>query len=228
MKRYDVLVITAHPDDAFIGAGGLMLKLRDRGLDVLVVNVTDGANENSNSLVRANEFHNSIRICGLEGYQMHFKDDNLQFQVNDLCHAIHEILKDVNPSLIITHTRFDQHADHRSVAFAVRTAKDMLFHSLRELCRLKIILFFSPIRTNLNTIKHLNPQLLCDISAYYKDKTEAVSLHISQKPYIDRNLHIHLALNRFYGSLLSCEYAEGYSVLRLDNDMSMESIIESL
>lgn len=228
MKQYDVIVITAHPDDAFLGAGGLMLKMQDQGLQVLVITVTDGDNLYADSVIRTNEFYKAIDFCGLEGYQMHYPNENLQFQLKDLCHAIHEILHDANPRLIITHNRFDQHTDHRTVSFAVKTAKDMLFHSLRELCRLKFILFFQPIRINLDVVRYIKPQLLCDISAYYKTKSDAVSFHTSQMPYLNRNLNIHIALNRFFGSLLSCEYAEGYNVLCFNNSISTDFILEAL
>lgn len=228
MKQYDVVVITAHPDDAFIGAGGFLLKMRAQGLGILVITVTDGDSQIVSSSIRTEEFYSAIRLCDLDGYQMHFNDEDLQFDLKGLCHAIHEILHDTNPSLVVTHNCFDQHADHRAVSLAVKSAKDMLFHSLRESCRLKFVFFFQPIRINLSTLKNINPQVLCDISDYYNTKIKVISLHLSQKPYIDKNLNIHIALNRFFGSLLSCQYAEGYNVLRFCDDVSIDSLIDSL
>ena len=41
-EKYDVLVVTAHPDDAEIGIGGIMASLAKKGKKVLLVNLTDG------------------------------------------------------------------------------------------------------------------------------------------------------------------------------------------
>ena len=42
-KEYRVLSIGAHPDDADTSAGGLLLKLRDKGWQVRLLSVTDGS-----------------------------------------------------------------------------------------------------------------------------------------------------------------------------------------
>ncbi|MHA2297242.1 MAG: PIG-L deacetylase family protein [Candidatus Hodarchaeales archaeon] len=41
-EKYDVAVVTAHPDDAEIGVGGIMTRLADEGMKVLLINLTDG------------------------------------------------------------------------------------------------------------------------------------------------------------------------------------------
>ena len=42
-KRYKVLSIGAHPDDADTSAGGLLKKLADKGWEVRLLSLTDGS-----------------------------------------------------------------------------------------------------------------------------------------------------------------------------------------
>ena len=130
MKQFDVLIIGAHPDDAFLGAGGLMLKMRKQGLSVIVVTVTDGENQSADVNMRSKEFLESISLCDVHGHQMHFRDGWLQFHLKDLCADILKLITDINPQIIITHCCCDQHTDHKTVANAVNSAIELLFHSL--------------------------------------------------------------------------------------------------
>lgn len=228
MKQFDVLIIGAHPDDAFLGAGGLMLKMRKQGLSVMVVTVTDGENQNADVNMRSKEFLESIRLCDVHGHQMHFRDGWLQFHLKDLCADILRLITDINPQIIITHCCCDQHTDYETVANAVNSAIELLFHSLKDECELQYLMSFPPIRLTLDSLRSFTPVVLCNITDYCKTKESAVFVHSSQMPYLELNLKKHLSLSRFYGNFISCEYAEGYSYKRFNDDVSIEYILQSL
>lgn len=228
MKQFDVLIIGAHPDDAFIGAGGLMLKLQKQGLSILVITVTDGENQSDDSDTRSKEFFKSIQLCGVQGYQMQYKDGWLQFHAEDLCADILKLMAEINPKIIITHSCCDQHTDHKSVANVVNSAIELLFHLLKDECKLQYLMAFPPIRLGIDSLKSFTPMILCDVTDYCKTKESAVLIHSSQIPYIELNLKKHLALSRFYGTLISSEYAEGYSYKHFNDDVSMEYILRIL
>lgn len=224
MKQFDVLIIGAHPDDAFIGAGGLMLKLQKQGLSILVVTVTAGENQSTDFETRSKEFFKSIQLCGVHGHQMQYKDGWLQFHAEDLCADILKLMAEINPKIIITHSCCDQHTDHKSVANAVNSAIELLFHILKNECKLKYLMAFPPIRLEIDSLKYFTPMILCDVTDYCKTKKTAVLVQYSQGPYLELNLKKHLALSRYYGTLISSEYAEGYSYKRFNDDVSMENI----
>lgn len=228
MKQFDAIFFTAHPDDAFIGASGFIANLKDKGLDVLVVTATDGEYPEKDAPARVDEFQKAVGSCGISGHRLQLKDGFLQFHHEELCLSILQVLKTSNPSLIVTHDRFDRHSDHRAVSKAVEAAVELLFHSLRENCNLRFVLSFLPISIGMETLKHLESQYFCDISDYIDVKLKAVRHHSSQMPYLERTLQKHIALNRFLGSLFSCEYVEGFSVLYEDKSDSIDSIFSSL
>lgn len=228
MKQFDVMIIGAHPDDVFLGAGGLMLKMQKHGLSVLAVTVTDGENQSDDSKTRSKEFFESVQLCGVQGHQMHYKDGWLQYHAVDLCADILKLMVEINPKIIITHCCCDQHTDHKSVANAVSSAIELLFHLLKNECKLKYLMAFPPIRLGIDSLQSFTPMLLCDVTDYIKTKESAVLVHSSQMPYLELNLKKHFALNRFYGTLISSEYAEGYSYKHFDTDVSIENILSTL
>lgn len=211
MKQFDVVIFVAHPDDAFIGAGGLILKCRGNGLSVLVVTMTKGENQNSNSTTRSIEFNTSIEYCKICGEQMEYPDGKLKFHPEEICDSIYHLLWDINPKIIITHSCNDPHSDHRAVYEAVDTATELLFHTLGEECHLEYILSFPPIRLTFESIRNFSPSVLVDVTNYIESKVSTVLLHSSQMPFLKRNLDKNIALCHFYGTLESCEYVEGYT-----------------
>src|ERR1700761_5659269 len=65
-----MLVIAPHPDDETLGAGGLIAALRQRGVPVNVVAVTDGENAYGNDaslgILRREEQENALQLLGVE------------------------------------------------------------------------------------------------------------------------------------------------------------------
>lgn len=70
-EQYDVVVVTAHPDDAEIGIGGTMAKLSDNGVKVLLINLTDGEpTPLGNHETRMKEADDAARILGIDRLTM--------------------------------------------------------------------------------------------------------------------------------------------------------------
>ena len=214
MKPFDVVILVAHPDDAFIGAGGIIFKSREFDQSVLVVTMTKGENQNSNTIARSIEFNASIEYCKVSGKQMEYPDGKLKFHLEEICDSIFHLLLDINPRIIITHSCNDPHSDHQAVFEAVDTATELLFHTLGEECHLEYLLSFPPVRLTLESIRNFSPSVLVDVSNYIESKKTTVLLHSSQMPFLKRNLDKNIALCHFYGALESCDYAEGYTYKR--------------
>lgn len=181
MVSYDCLILTAHPDDAFIAAAGTILKMKDMGLRTLLVSVTDGENQGNNN--RILEFDNSTSACGIDGELCHMTDGMLQYNERELCLNIFNILVKHNPRFIITHNLKDLHTDHRTTAKATEKSVELMFHTMKEKCRLTKIFYMMPIRIDMSVIKIMNPDVVCDISKYIEKKSK---LCLS----INHNIHI--------------------------------------
>lgn len=122
-----VLVLGAHPDDAEIFAGGLLVRHCNLGNSVKVVSVTDGRSghhavppEQLISVRRSEAQAAGARI-GAEYVTWDFADGFLTPGLEVREAMIREIRR-FQPDLLLTHRPYDYHPDHRAVGVAVQDA----------------------------------------------------------------------------------------------------------
>src|SRR5687768_4616068 len=115
-----VLVFGAHPDDIEVGAGGLAARLSDEGAEVTfavvsVPNNTEARRAEARAaaeLIDANLFViYEEKPCRVEDIAMH-----------ELVRRFDQIVGDVRPDLVITHSANDLHWDHALVNRATVSA----------------------------------------------------------------------------------------------------------
>ena len=131
MRR--VLSIGAHPDDADTSAGGLLLKLRDKGWEVRLLSVTDGSagmydiNRCGQPLAdqRRKEAEASGALLGGRYDVWDLPDARLTVNLENRERMIRYI-RDFRPDLIITNRPGDYHPDHRATAMLVADASYLL------------------------------------------------------------------------------------------------------
>ena len=132
-KRYKVLSIGAHPDDADTSAGGLLLKLRDKGWEVRLLSVTDGSagmydlSRCGPSLAekRRMEAASSGALLGGIYDVWELPDAHLTVTLENRERMIRYI-REYHPDLIITNRPGDYHPDHRAAATLVADASYLL------------------------------------------------------------------------------------------------------
>ncbi|MBE3561037.1 MAG: PIG-L family deacetylase [Ktedonobacteraceae bacterium] len=72
---YDILVLSAHPDDAETQMGGTLAKLSDKGHRILIVDLTDGEpTEFAEPGVRAGQAAEAARILGVDRLSLGLQD----------------------------------------------------------------------------------------------------------------------------------------------------------
>jgi LmbE family N-acetylglucosaminyl deacetylase len=129
-----LIVIAPHPDDETIGAYGLMLRSRRRGIAVRVVVVTDGAASHPGSVAwprrrlvreRQRETRRAIRrIGGCAGHVTFLGLPDGALQVAAARRGITAtIYRAAKPALIVGPAASDDHPDHRTCAAAIRAAR---------------------------------------------------------------------------------------------------------
>lgn len=132
-KKYKVLSIGAHPDDADTSAGGLLCKLKAKGWDVRLLSLTDGSAgtydiEHSGQKlaeIRKKEAAASGALLGGRYDVWDLQDARLTASIENRERLIRYI-RECDPALIITNRPGDYHPDHRNTALLVADASYLL------------------------------------------------------------------------------------------------------
>ena len=196
-----VLAFGAHPDDLDVGAGGLLARLADDGADVTMAIVSIP----NDTEVRRAEAHASASIIDAELFIL-YEDTPCRVEdipMHELVRRFDQLIGDVKPDLVITHSAHDLHWDHGLVNRATVSALR------RTPCDLLAFLS-SP---EMNAQSRSLGQCFADISSTIDTKLEAISAHASQLPKLDLQSSRDLA--RAMGRISGFAYAESYEVLRV-------------
>jgi LmbE family N-acetylglucosaminyl deacetylase/ActR/RegA family two-component response regulator len=118
--REIVLAVGAHPDDVEIGVGGILLSHAAMRHDVTMLIMTGG--EHGGVVTeRAAEARHAAELLGVRLIQIDLNDT----RVSDGGHtigAIREVVEEIDPTTVYTHTNKDVHQDHRNVHSATLVA----------------------------------------------------------------------------------------------------------
>ena len=196
-----VLAFGAHPDDLEVGAGGLLARLSAEGAEITLAIVsipTLTEQRKAEALAAAEVLDANLFViyedkpCRVEDIAMH-----------ELVRRFDQIIGDVRPDLVITHSANDLHWDHGLVNRATVSALR------RTPCDLLAYLS-SP---EMNAQSRSLGNCFADISQYVEAKLEAIACHKSQLAKLDLESSRDLA--RAMGRISGHEYAECYEVLRV-------------
>ena len=196
-----VLAFGAHPDDLEVGAGGLLARLSEEGAEVTMAIASIPSlpdQRKAEALAGADVIDADLFViyedkpCRVEDIAMH-----------ELVRRFDQIIGDVRPDLVITHSANDLHWDHGLVNRATVSALR------RTPCDLLAYLS-SP---EMNAQSRSLGNCFADISKFVEVKLEAIACHRSQMPKLDLESSRDLA--RAMGRISGYEYAECYEVLRV-------------
>lgn len=199
-----ILVIGAHPDDLELACGGSLARFVDNGHEVHALVMSQGA-QGGHKETRAGEALAAAQLLDLHEISVRdFTDTRMSTEIGEMIRAIETMIELVEPDIILTHSRNDQHQDHHAVHLA----------TLRAARRCSTILCYeSPSVTD-----EFAARFFVDIGDYMDVKIAAVKEHANQsgKPYIDELKLAGKALHR--GEQAKVGYAEGYEVVRALSD----------
>ena len=200
-KGGTVLAFGAHPDDLEIGAGGLLARLAAEGADVTMAIV---AVPNQFEIRRKEAKAGAEKIDA----ELMILFDEKPLRVEDvpmyeLVRRFDQLVGDLHPDLVITHSTSDLHWDHGLVHRATVSALR------RTPCDLLAYLS-SP---EMNAHARCMGECFADITSSIDAKLEAIKAHASQMTKFDAETSRDLA--RAMGRISGYEYAEAYQVLRV-------------
>lgn len=117
----DVLAIGAHPDDVELAMSGLLLRLRDAGKSVAILDLTRGeGGTRGTPEIRAKEAAAAARLLGAEERViLDHGDGRLEASV-EVRRSIVDAIRRLRPSLVLAPHWQDLHPDHAAAGAAVR------------------------------------------------------------------------------------------------------------
>lgn len=227
----DFLVIGAHPDDAELGAGGFLHKMKQKGYRTGIADLTQGEQGSRGTAeIRLQESKKAAGILGVDVRKnLNLGDGHLTPSLHNR-HQLAKVIRELKPTFIIAPYLNDKHPDHAAAGQIAKAA----FYDAR-MAKLDLGLpphsvakvFYYPCHF------YREPSFVVDITTSFSTKIEAVNAHQSQfdpkakepyKQYLNIGISDYIfhteSRCRHFGSLINVCYAEGFiseDTLRVDD-----------
>lgn len=222
--KLDVIVFTAHPDDAELAMGGTIALLTANGFAVGVIDLSQGEMSTRGNLeTRKKETEDATKILGITLREnLKLPDGGLREDEKYVSEVVRCIRK-YKPEIVFGPYKEDRHPDHTGVSKIVKSA--MFFSGAgkfvtregdkeQELYRPAKLFYY------MQAYK-FNPSFIVDISDYYDIKMKSVYAYSTQfynpastepATYISDPKFVKYleARSRFYGFQIGREYGEPF------------------
>lgn len=193
-----VLAVGAHPDDVEIGVGATLASHRAAGDTVVILTLSGGA-IGGDVQSRRHEALTSAGVIGARLYLHDFEDTRLD-PAGGLITTIEDLIREVDPTIVYTHSEHDRHQDHR----AVRQAVDVAARRVPTLA-----CFQSPSSTI-----DFRPTRFVPVDGFLEAKLQMLAAFESQahRDYMDATLV--RATARYWSRFGAGQYAEPLEMVR--------------
>ncbi len=231
----DILAIGAHPDDVELGCGGTLIKSRQQGKRIAIVDLTRGEMASRGTAEdRDREAMEAAEIIGVVERRNLDLGDGTLMDSQELRNLIAAQIRRYQPKVIIAPAPGDRHPDHDAAGKAVQAAAFYARLKNREILDSATgqpLNSYSPGLV-LSFLMHEaeKPSFIVDITDEFEDKVRLVKAYQSQffNPMPDDYkfvgthdyLHAITARASFYGSMIQKGYAEAFlarSPLKIDD-----------
>ncbi|MBM3704924.1 MAG: bacillithiol biosynthesis deacetylase BshB1 [Actinobacteria bacterium] len=228
----NVIAFSPHPDDAEMGCGGLLLKLKDTGYTTGIIDLTEAELSTNGDLnTRRKETREASGILKLDlRLNLDLGDCRIKNDPDSRIKII-DVLREFRPVLTVIPYRTDRHPDHEN---SYKLLKDAFFISGLE----KFDTGKKPYRPAAVISYMLNnqfkPSFIVDISKYYRAKMEACKSYKSQfystgmeqkATFINSKYFREMITSRdkCYGLKIRADYGEPYYI---EDDIKIEDPVK--
>lgn len=180
-----VLAVGAHPDDLELGCSGTLALHKMNGDQVYQLILTRGE-ASANPEDRVEESRRAAGILGVDGVFFGGLEDTKIHDGIETITIIEDVINDIKPDIVYTHTYRDNHQDHRNAAYATLSAA--------RRCK-KVLMYEGPA-----TLRDFVPQVFVDIERTFETKKKVTRVFGSQtdKYYLAAEAVEGLARHRGY------------------------------
>ena len=220
MRKKNLLVFAAHPDDEVLGCGGTIKKLSKKYNVIVVFFSTGITSRNSNNenkkinqlkkdCIECNEILGTKKVIFFE-----LKDNQLDsYPRLFIIKKIENILNIYKPEIVFTHYYSDLNIDHQIVSNSTITA----CRPIKKNNFLKKILFFETLSSTEWSIKRsFQPNYYYEIDNFLSYKLKAMKKYKSeiQESPLPRSITTIEALAKLRGSEINRKFAEAFFLYR--------------
>ncbi|MFN2627934.1 MAG: PIG-L deacetylase family protein [Gaiellaceae bacterium] len=217
-----VLAVGAHPDDLEILCGGTLARFVQEGHEVVMCHVTLGNRGSFEHAaaeiaeIRLREARRAAEIAGADHVTLGFTDAEVDATDREQRAAVVELMREVRPDLIITHSADDYMSDHNETS---KLVFDCSFHATLPLLETGTPHHdtVSPIYF-MDTVMGLGfqPTDYVDVTSTIETKVAMLEAHESQLTWLRDHDGIEVveqmrAATRFRGLQCRSQYAEGFA-----------------
>ena len=214
-----IMIISPHPDDDTLGAGGSILKLKKMGNKIFWLNVTDV--KEADGWDKTFVEKRKEQINRVQGYYGFHGFTNLKFPPTklgdciqgELIDAIGRVFDEIEPDCIILPDYNDAHSDHKHVFEACYSCSKIFRRSyIKRILTMEIL-----SETNFGKpYDCFRPNLYIDITDFLEDKLEALSIYdteLDEHPF-PRSKEAVKAQALLRGTEAGALYAESFRVIK--------------
>lgn len=224
MKKTNVLIIAAHPDDEVLGCGGTAARLIKHGHEVAIAILGEGITSRDTSrdaVARAGELGalqsdiiSAAKQLGVSAVRTFGLPDNRFDSVPllDVVKIIEELKSEIAPSVIFTHFAGDLNVDHEVCNRAVLTAT----RPMQGECVKEIYAFEVMSSTEWKFPLTFSPNMFIDISEHLEQKLKAMACYRSESrsaPH-PRSPEGIAEAAKMWGTRVGVKYAEAFQLIR--------------
>lgn len=214
-----VLVVSPHTDDETLGAGGIILKYANTGNEVYWLNVTNAKEEYGYTKEEEWRGKEQVeKVANLYGVKEYI-DLNLEpagldkYRTSELVRLFAEIVKKIEPQVVIIPYKNDVHTDHRIVFETMYSCtKAFRYPSIRKVLCMEIISETDYAVADEGFV----PNYYVDISDYIDKKIDIMKVYeseIGNSPF-PRNEEAIRGLAKYRAAACNAHYAEAFRLLK--------------
>lgn len=232
----NVLAITCHPDDMEINCAGTLLKCLKRGDKVTVCHVCNGSHGHMVIMpdelkeIRKKEAVTSGNLVGFEVVTCDINDLHVYESIKEQRDKVVDVIRKVQPDVIITHSPNDYMPDHNAVsrlAFDASFAASVPHYETKEKQASKVVPIY--YMETLNGVD-FNPTHYVDITEEMDTKVKMLECHESQYVWLKEHVGVDVGeeakiIAAFRGLQCGKKYAEAFTQCMVANKLSTERLL---
>ncbi|MDZ4726925.1 MAG: PIG-L deacetylase family protein [Leptospira sp.] len=214
-----LLVVSPHPDDETLGAGGLILKTKQMGFPTYWLNITNMSLsygwEQDRIDQRKTEIEKVISSYQVDKYlSLDLEPVGLdKYPRSEIVLKISTVFNQLKPEMIVIPWKSDPHSDHNVVYESVISAsKSFRYPFIKKILAMEIL-----SETNFSDFDDFSPNYFVDITGFLDKKIQIMNIYKSEMgnhpfPRSDEALRS-LAVLR--GSQAGVVHAEAFRVIKI-------------